>query len=1057
MNRPRIKIPSLIPVEIEEEPRETDSVFAPETALETESAAPAQASLITTNSPQNDHSPANLEAGQEKALSSTESLSHAELTAAIPEDLQPASADADAPKAPEKSAQSVQPASAPQAAKSESVSTAQSKESSAPAMKAAETKPSFQPAAPAPKQPLKPEQVLEKLVIDPIVMKLNPLDDPTEIPPAIYDLAVQITDNWDLLEPVFDALRTSLISKDYSFSVTARNGVERKKLVSMLSGMAGLMAGVAETGKNGVSVSGRLIPTQRGIKFVSGSFLEMACYQKVRKIVERLAAQEKVSWGVYPNVVVTDKQNGLAVNEFDMVIVFDEDLYVVEVKSGHQFSDYDKYMAVIKNYSLEDHFLLIGNSLTKNQAEYVRYFCGYAVCTLQPNFLYDTLATLFKSGLKASREAAAREEEARQARQAEFEAQRKAAIEKSKAESAMRKAKAQEAARLERERLGKERQEAQRREKERLERERQKAECREKERLEKERLALERMEEDRLEKERAKKAEEEAKANKSAAKRDDASQTPASQTARSASEASQNAEAAKPAAESAKPAAESADVLNLTVAKPAQTATAKSVLKTAEKEPKAEPVKTPKPAETPEAPEVPVNPETGAEEKAERPEPANSEKAEETVETAEPSNAENSSEPVMEAEPEGSNTAEEPISPTELSAEKESESAETPVETSTDLAGAIENTEQVQEEMPAAPAKAQTTTETQTETLTVETGVSSSEAAETPEPEAEEKAETEEDSAEASREESVSTVPSKEEVKMIADASNEERPAAPAVSSAEPAESLENPAKAESASEDEQTVHPSEASETAKTAEASEEAAEPAVVSEETSAKSEDNTSKAADEKAEGHHVLTVRPNHLPAPVIAFTLTETETEVSAQAEAEEEKFVQDVLSNPSEETKQLLEEVEKAEKALESEAKPAPAKRRRTTKAEGERKPLQRAGDASLKPKAPRLQKPPKRKKQHRNAAARRAKRKMQPPKRRQNRQQKPQRAKKPRLRKQSQSAEEKPQPPRKEPRQLLRKTLLHPKIPPAGKNRNANGEPRKENRRIQRNAGRSS
>ena len=923
MNRPRIKIPSLIPVEIEEEPRETDSVFAPETALETESAAPAQASLITTNSPQNDHSPTNLEAGQEKALSSTESLSHAELTAAIPEDLQPASADADAPKAPEKSAQSVQPASAPQAAKSESVSTAQSKESSAPAMKAAETKPSFQPAAPAPKQPLKPEQVLEKLVIDPIVMKLNPLDDPTEIPPAIYDLAVQITDNWDLLEPVFDALRTSLISKDYSFSVTARNGVERKKLVSMLSGMAGLMAGVAETGKNGVSVSGRLIPTQRGIKFVSGSFLEMACYQKVRKIVERLAAQEKVSWGVYPNVVVTDKQNGLAVNEFDMVIVFDEDLYVVEVKSGHQFSDYDKYMAVIKNYSLEDHFLLIGNSLTKNQAEYVRYFCGYAVCTLQPNFLYDTLATLLKSGLKASREAAAREEEARQARQAEFEAQRKAAIEKSKAESAMRKAKAQEAARLERERLGKERQEAQRREKERLERERQKAECREKERLEKERLALERMEEDRLEKERAKKAEEEAKANKSAAKRDDASQTPASQTAKSASEASQNAEAAKPAAESA-------DVLNLTVAKPAQTATAKSVLKTAEKEPKAEPVKTPKPAETPEAPEVPVNPETGAEEKAERPEPANSEKAEETVEAAEPSNAENSSEPVMEAEPEGSNTAEEPISPTELSAEKESESAETPVETPTDLAGAIENTEQVQEEMPAAPAKAQTTTETQTETLTVETGVSSSEAAETPEPEAEEKAETEEASAEASREESVSTVPSKEEVKMIADASNEERPAAPAVSSAEPAESLENPAKAESASEDEQTVHPSEASETAKTAEASEEAAEPAVVSEETSAKSEDNTSKAADEKAEGHHVLTVRPNHLPAPVIAFTFTETETEVSAQAEAEEEKFVQDVLSNPSEETKQLLEEVEKAE----GEKKAAPARRGRKPKAE---------------------------------------------------------------------------------------------------------------------------
>lgn len=744
MNRPRIKIPSLIPVEIEEDPRETDSVFASETALETESAAPAQASLITTNSPQNDHSPANLEAGQEKALSSTESLSHAELTAAIPEDLQPASADADAPKAPEKSAQSVQPASAPQAAKSESVSTAQSKESSAPAMKAAETKPSFQPAAPAPKQPLKPEQVLEKLVIDPIVMKLNPLDDPTEIPPAIYDLAVQITDNWDLLEPVFDALRTSLISKDYSFSVTARNGVERKKLVSMLSGMAGLMAGVAETGTNGVSVSGRLIPTQRGIKFVSGSFLEMACYQKVRKIVERLAAQEKVSWGVYPNVVVTDKQNGLAVNEFDMVIVFDEDLYVVEVKSGHQFSDYDKYMAVIKNYSLEDHFLLIGNSLTKNQAEYVRYFCGYAVCTLQPNFLYDTLATLLKNGLKASREAAAREEEARQARQAEFEAQRKAAIEKSKAESAMRKAKAQEAARLERERLGKERQEAQRREKERLERERQEAECREKERLEKERLALERMEEDRLEKERAKKAEEEAKANKSAAKRDDASQTPASETAKSASEASQNAEAAKPAAE---PAAEFADVLNLTVAKPAQTATAKSVLKTAEKEPKAEPVKTPKPAETPEAPEVPVNPEAGAEEKAERPEPANSEKAEETVE-----------------------------------------------------------------------------------------------------------------------------------------------------------------------------------------------AAEPAVVSEETSAKSEDNTSRAADEKAEGHHVLTVRPNHLPAPVIAFTLTETETEVSAQAEAEEEKFVQDVLSNPSEETKQLLEEVEKAEKALESEAKPAPAKRRRTTKAEGEKK-----------------------------------------------------------------------------------------------------------------------
>ena len=129
-------------------------------------------------------------------------------------------------------------------------------------------------------------------------------------------------------------------------------------------------------------LNGKIIFSSKAQMFMTGQYLEIAVYEYTRLIVEELASKHNKTYEIYRNVRVATKE-GILKNEFDLVIEFNGTFYVVEIKSGKNFREFDKYMYIGQEYKIvPNRFLLVDNYLTDVNAETVEYFCDYYVSTL---------------------------------------------------------------------------------------------------------------------------------------------------------------------------------------------------------------------------------------------------------------------------------------------------------------------------------------------------------------------------------------------------------------------------------------------------------------------------------------------------------------------------------------------------------------------------------------------------------------------------------------------------------------------------------------------------
>lgn len=133
--------------------------------------------------------------------------------------------------------------------------------------------------------------------------------------------------------------------------------------------------------------------------FMTGQYLEIAVYEYTKQIVEEIARKHNKTFEMYRNVRVATKE-GLLKNEFDIVIEFNGTIYVLEIKSGKNFREFDKYMYIGQEYKIvPNRFLLVDNYLTDANAETVEYFCDYYVSNLSGDSLKNKIVTMIENDI----------------------------------------------------------------------------------------------------------------------------------------------------------------------------------------------------------------------------------------------------------------------------------------------------------------------------------------------------------------------------------------------------------------------------------------------------------------------------------------------------------------------------------------------------------------------------------------------------------------------------------------------------------------------------------
>lgn len=222
------------------------------------------------------------------------------------------------------------------------------------------------------------------------------------VPDCIIRLALQMIRKDALLKPFIRKLRQQYIEqqKAFSFSLNAWTPGERKEIQEFFSEE---LCGIVESVycDRGCSIlTGNLVFTSPARKFLTGEYMEIGVCEIIRQAMEELAVKYHAPYRIYRNVVVSTR-NGLTKNEFDIVIECQGKFYVVEVKSGANYSSWGGLVEIGKTYGIVPHRLLLADSyLTEEKAGRIEYFCEYYVSTLEKDMLRNKVIEMVGNDLR---------------------------------------------------------------------------------------------------------------------------------------------------------------------------------------------------------------------------------------------------------------------------------------------------------------------------------------------------------------------------------------------------------------------------------------------------------------------------------------------------------------------------------------------------------------------------------------------------------------------------------------------------------------------------------
>lgn len=222
------------------------------------------------------------------------------------------------------------------------------------------------------------------------------------VPHAVEDIACKMLYLDTDIRGLLNDLRVLYVSKTENFHLSMHGLSKESKtsIIDLFENLYGVMSEVHYCPDCDV-INGKLIFSPKAQMFITGQYMEIAIHKVVSDVLSQLEKQHKKLFKLYANTKVATIDGKLK-NEFDLIIenATDSVMYVIEIKSGKHFCDFDKLARIGHEYGIvPNRLLLVDNYLTTPQMETIEYFCEYYCANLEQDSLTQKLITMIENDL----------------------------------------------------------------------------------------------------------------------------------------------------------------------------------------------------------------------------------------------------------------------------------------------------------------------------------------------------------------------------------------------------------------------------------------------------------------------------------------------------------------------------------------------------------------------------------------------------------------------------------------------------------------------------------
>lgn len=189
-----------------------------------------------------------------------------------------------------------------------------------------------------------------------------------------------IANHIDEAEDLLHTLRKSIAETDGKFTYNPNKlnheQLESVKKIVKLLKLCGVFSELRTQG----SYSGTVSTATRVRSFISGTWLELFSQQHGIEVISEKAKQLNLPYEVLCNVKVADQEG--TQHEIDLMFSIGNHVFAVEMKSGLNFMDYDRYRLLAEYLHLiPDRFMLVNSTLLDKEAtKCIIYFYRYYIC-----------------------------------------------------------------------------------------------------------------------------------------------------------------------------------------------------------------------------------------------------------------------------------------------------------------------------------------------------------------------------------------------------------------------------------------------------------------------------------------------------------------------------------------------------------------------------------------------------------------------------------------------------------------------------------------------------
>lgn len=233
-------------------------------------------------------------------------------------------------------------------------------------------------------------------------IKIEYSQNADQVPRAVESLACKMLQLDADIKGLLKELRVLYVSKreDFHLSMCGFSKEAKASIIELFGDLYGVMSDVHYCADCDV-INGKLIFSSKAQMFITGQYMEIAIRKVVSDVLSELEKKYRKQFKLYANTKVATVDGKLK-NEFDLIIenVTDSIIYVIEIKSGKNFRDFDKLARIGREYGIvPNRLLLIDNYLTISQIETIEYFCEYYCANLEQDNLSQKLIKMIENDL----------------------------------------------------------------------------------------------------------------------------------------------------------------------------------------------------------------------------------------------------------------------------------------------------------------------------------------------------------------------------------------------------------------------------------------------------------------------------------------------------------------------------------------------------------------------------------------------------------------------------------------------------------------------------------